>query len=59
MKGFSVKTHDDQIALLAGHSKGEKRGVFDLEKLDHLLRRFADVEEFLGRKLVQLSRHQC
>ena len=53
-----MKTHDDQIALLSGRSKGEKRRVFDLEKLDHLLRRFADVEEFLGRKLVQLSRHQ-
>jgi len=54
-----VKTHDDQFAFTAGRDTGEKRRVFDLEKLDYLLRRFAEVEEFLGRKLLQLSRHQC
>lgn len=52
-----MKAPDNSASLLTGHGNGEKRRVY-LEKLDHLLRRFADVEEFLGRKLVQLSRHQ-
>lgn len=50
-----MNTHDDTMSFLASRGKGKKPGVLDLEKLDCLMRRFADVEEFLKRKLSQLS----
>lgn len=50
-----MKKDDSLVVSLLGRGKGERPCVLDLEKIEYLLKRFADVEEFLGQKLSQLK----
>lgn len=49
-----MKTDDNLRASLSGCGKVEKRRTLDLEEIKYILKRFSDVEEFLGQKLAQL-----